>query len=70
MSSASVVASVWPSVSFTVPHDRDVLGVGWQRVGGDHPSPLRGELGGDVELVVVVLSVELERDQRQLLLAG
>ena len=37
-------------------HDRHVLGVGRQRVGGDHPAALGGELRRDVELVVVVVA--------------
>ena len=71
MSSASVVASAWLSVSLT--SARMIFtccGVGRQRVGGHHPASLGRELPGDVELVVVLLLGQLEGDQRQLLLAG
>ena len=50
-------------------HDRHVVGVRRQRVGGDHPAALGGELRRDVELVVVALLGELEGDERQLLRA-
>src|SRR4030095_4713507 len=52
------------------PHDRDVVRIGRQRVGGRAPAPLRGELGCYVEFVVVVLSFELEGDERELLGIG
>src|SRR5215207_3359003 len=48
-------------------HDRLVLGVGREGVGGHHPAALCRELRGDVELVVVALADELERDERELL---
>ena len=49
-------------------HHLHVLGVRRHRVGGHHPAPLRGQLEGDVELVVGVLLGEVEGDQRQRLL--
>jgi hypothetical protein len=41
---------------------------GRERVGGDHPAALRGELRGEVELVAVLRAVELVGHQWQLLL--
>ena len=68
MSAASVSTSECPSVSLHQrAHDRDVVGVRRQRVGGHHPAALGRELRGDVELVVVVLAGQPERDERELL---
>ena len=48
-------------------HDRDVVRVRRQGVGGHHPAALGSELRRDVELVVVALARELEGHERQLL---
>src|SRR4051812_48699936 len=51
-------------------HDRHMLGVGWERVRGQHPPALRRELRRDVELVEVAFLGQLEGDQRKLLGPG
>ena len=66
-----MAASAWLSVSFTSARMIFTCSAfGGSVYAGHHPAALRGKLPGDVELVVVALLGQLERDQRQLLLVG
>ena len=71
MSSASVLASVWPSVSLT--SARMIVtcsAFGGSVYAGTIQPRSAASWDGDVELVVVAFAGELERDERELLGAG
>src|SRR5215217_545144 len=51
-------------------HDRNVLGVGWHGVRGNHPAAFGRQLPGDIELVEVVISCQSEGCKGKLFLLG
>jgi hypothetical protein len=71
MSRLSVSTCSRLKVSLTrAAHDRDLLGVGWQRVCRDDPAAFGRQLQGDIELVEVAVVSQLEGNQWRLLFIG